>query len=482
MLQSKLFLSVFVLSITVIGGIKNAATAQQYLAMHGSSYAGVSSIFNNPASIGNSVHRWDLQLFSAQTAFYTNTLYARTLNITNLGADKQYMTNGFQDRRLDQNSDLSLLSAMYRINKKHAVAIAFRGKFYQHIQTNAFHYQDSASSLQSFFKLNRNIPFLQGRSEHSGWGELNLSYAGAIAETENSRLTAGASLQISKSLGGAYMRMNGAKFREDINGIDTSYTAYSGVGEYAYSANIDVLQQFGITSNSVRDFVKQSKTSMGISAGLEYIVYNDESYKDNRLSEGRPYSYKIGFSLMDIGAQRYTNSEYTGRFTRDNDDVSDSRIANIMRNVNNTRDFKDSMTALFDSIQTLPASFNMVNPARAIVNVDKWMGGSFFINAQLIIHLNSRASATKLNTNEMGFLAVTPRWETLNWGVFLPMQLTRDGQFWTGLAFKAGPLIAGIHNIGIVKQWALLNGGGYIMLNLHPFRKKISKTRMDCFE
>lgn len=278
------------------------------------------------------------------------------------------------------------------------------------------------------------------------------------------------------------MRVNGAKFREDINGTDTSYTAYSGIGEYAYSSNIDVLQQFGITRNSVLDFIKQSRTSLGISAGLEYIVYNEESYKDNRLSEGRPYSYKVGFSLMDIGTQRYNNSEYTGRFTRDNDDVSDSRIANIMRNVNNTREFKDSMTALFDSVQTLPARFSISNPARAILNVDKWMGGSFFINAQFIIHLNSRTSATKLNTNEMGFLAVTPRWETLNWGVYLPMQLTRDGQFWTGIAFKAGPLIAGIHHIGIAKQWSLLNGGGYIMLNVHLFRKKINKTRMDCFE
>ncbi len=481
MMQEKHFLRIFMMLFS-FGGIQHAATAQQYQATHGSPYAGVSSIFNNPASIGNSLHRWDLQLFSAQTAFYTNTLYARTLNISNLGTDKQYLTNGFQDRKLDQNSDMSLLSAMYRINKKHAVAVAFRGKFYQHIQTNAFHFQDSASSLQSFFKLNRNVPFLQGRSNHSGWGELNLSYAGAIAETENSRLTLGASLQISKSLGGGYMQMNGAKFREDIIGNDTSYTAYSGVGEYAYSANIDILQQSGITRNSILDFIKQSRTSLGISAGLEYIVYNEESYKDNRLFEGRPYAYKVGFSLMDIGIQRYNNSEYTGRFTRDNDDVSDSRIANIMRNVNNTREFKDSMTALFDSVQTLPASFSIANPARAILNVDKWLGSSFFINAQFIIHLNSRTSATKLNTNEMGFLAVTPRWETLNWGVFLPMQLTRDGQFWTGIAFKAGPLIAGIHNIGIAKQWSLLNGGGYIMLNVHPFSKKINKTRMDCFE
>ena len=34
-------------------------SAQQYHAIHGSPYAGVSGAFNNPASIGNSLHRWD---------------------------------------------------------------------------------------------------------------------------------------------------------------------------------------------------------------------------------------------------------------------------------------------------------------------------------------------------------------------------------------------------------------------------------------
>lgn len=482
MVQGKQFLKICILSVIGYWGIQNAVTAQQYQATHGSSYAGVSSIFNNPASIGNSLHRWDVQLFSAQTAFYTNTLYARALNIYNQSANKQYVTNGLQERRLDQNSDLSVLSAMYRINRKHALAIAFRGKYYQHIQTNPFHFEDTVSSLQSFFKLNRNIPFLQGRSTHAGWGEVNLSYAGAISETENSRLTIGATLQIAKSLGGGYARMNGARFREDINGNDTSYTAYSGIGEYAYSANIDVLQQLGVTSSSVSDFFKQSRTSLGLSVGLEYIAYTEESYLDNRKAVGRPYDYKIGISLIDVGAQQYTNSVYTGRFNRDNDDIPDSRIANIMRNVSNTQQFKDSMTVLFDSIQSLPPGFKIANPTRAIINADKWMGGSFFVNAQLVVHLNSRNNGSRLHTNENGFISVTPRWETLNWGVFLPMQLTRDGQFWTGLAFKAGPLIAGIHNLGIIKQWALLNGGGYVMLNIHPFKKKVNKTRMDCFE
>ena len=173
--------------------------AQQYHAIHGSSYAGVSSSFNNPASIGNSLHRWDIQLFSGQSAIYTNTVYAQALKNAALGRKGTYLTNGFQARELNINSDMSILSAMYRINKKHAVAFAFRGKMYNHVYANELNHQDSISSIYSFFKSNRTTPFLESKSVNAGWGELNLTYAGAIAETKNSRLTVGGSLQISKS-------------------------------------------------------------------------------------------------------------------------------------------------------------------------------------------------------------------------------------------------------------------------------------------
>ena len=54
--------------------------------------------------------------------------------------------------------------------------------------------------------------------------------------------------------------MNKARFRENINGSDTSYTSTSGVGEYGYSSNYDVLQQFGATSASIKSFLNEAKS------------------------------------------------------------------------------------------------------------------------------------------------------------------------------------------------------------------------------
>ncbi len=479
-MRTKPFL-LFLLPVLLIP-ITQLGFAQQYHAIHGSPYAGVSGAFNNPASIGNSLHRWDFQLFSGQTSIYTNTIWAQSLKnaITNRPGD--YIKDGFQSRNFTTNSDLSLFSAMYRINKKHAVAIAFRGKMYNHIYTNEFNIQDTSTSLRSFFKLNRTTPFLESKSIHVGWGELNLTYAGALIETDNSRLTAGATLQFSKSLIGGFSKMNKARFRENINGSDTSYTSTSGVGEYGYSSNYDVLQQFGATSASIKSFLNEAKSSIGLTVGLEYIKYDDETYLDRRNYSGRVYNYKIGFSIVDIGSQKFNTSQYTGRFSENNNGISDAAIARAFNGVNNTRDLRDSLAVIYDSVQVLPPTFTIENPTRAIVNFDKQINANFFVNTQMVIHLSNAKNAIKQKSNDYSFITITPRWETLNWGVYMPIQYTRDGQVWTGLAVKAGPVIAGIHRLGILKQGSLLNGGGYILLNIHPFRKKEMKSRIDCFE
>ncbi|WP_439506166.1 hypothetical protein [Sediminibacterium sp.] len=462
--------------------VVNPIVAQQYHAIHGSSYAGVSGAFNNPASIGNSLHRWDIQLFSGQGTVYTNTILAQALKNAVTNRKGAYLTNGFQARELNSNLDMSLFSAMYRINKKHAIAFAFRGKMYNHVYTNELNFQDSSSTINSFFKTNRTTPFIESKTVNAGWGEFNLTYAGAIAETNNSRLTIGATVQISKSLFGGYANMSKIRFREEINGRDTNYISYSGLAEYGYSRNIDVIQNDGVSLNSVKSFIKQARTAVGLSIGLEYLQYDDENDLDKRNYSGRLYNYKIGFSIVDIGAQKFNNSQYTGKFIGNNRSISEGSIARSFRGVDNSQSLRDSLTVLLDSIQVLPAQFNIGNPTRAIFNFDKQINPNFFVNTQMVVHLTSAKNSANKQTNDYSFITITPRWENLKWGIYMPIQYTRDGQAWMGFAIKAGPFIAGIHRIGIIKQGSLLNGGGYILLNIHPFRKKEMKSRVDCFE
>jgi hypothetical protein len=66
---------------------------------------------------------------------------------------------------------------------------------------------------------------------------------------------------------------------------------------------------------------------------------------------------------------------------------------------------------------------------------------------------------------DIALLSVTPRWETLKWGIYLPFQVSMQGQFMAGLALKAGPLLLGFHNLGNISgKNRNVNGGGYLAL------------------
>lgn len=77
-------------------------------------------------------------------------------------------------------------------------------------------------------------------------------------------------------------------------------------------------------------------------------------------------------------------------------------------------------------------------------------------------------------------MSLTPRWETLNWGFYLPIQYNRQGNFWAGIAIKIGPFVGGIHNIGIFKrsnaEWRWLYSIEY-----SPLQKKGTKIEIRLF-
>jgi hypothetical protein len=60
-----------------------------------------------------------------------------------------------------------------------------------------------------------------------------------LAETGRSRLTGGVTLQLMKSLSGAFMRLSKISYLEQKNGTDTAYLFSNGRGSYAYSDNYD---------------------------------------------------------------------------------------------------------------------------------------------------------------------------------------------------------------------------------------------------
>ena len=222
----------------------------------------------------------------------------------------------------------------------------------------------------------------------------------------------------------------------------------------------------------------ETKMGLGLSIGIEYVLYN--SYQNNNGNTNTNYAWKFGASIMDIGTNSFAPSRNSTVFNNPIQGMPDYQVDAKLYSPASLQQLRDSLASLFQNSATITDNFTVSNPTRLVINVDRNLGNHFYVNGDLSLNFFSTSSAGKLHSRELNLLTVTPRWETTALGFYLPIQYNTQGQLWMGAALKLGPLIMGIHSFGIMKTNPRLNGGGYLMLSIHPFGRNEGKTVFDC--
>jgi len=456
-----------------------SVNGQEYHAINGSPYAGAASIFNNPASSVNSIYKWSLNVFSFQTTVATNNLTLLNTSLTKPGNAILSFDEGSNSHYAHQNLDLNLFSLQYKIDEKRAFSFGLRGRMYNHLKTSPIIGNDTITSNLSFLKANRTTPFIDGYLTHAGWIETNLNYSQVLIETKNQRLTGGITINLLKGISGAYAKLNKLSVSEFVNGIDTGYTLVRGGFNYAYSNNYDNTNTS--STQLVKDFLKNSLSSLGLSLGMEYSIYNND-FNERESNNPINYSWKFGLSIMDLGHNTFKPSEYAGNFYSPKANITDAVVGNKFSNIPAIDAFRDSIKSIFQNYDAITSNYTISTPTRIILNVDKNLGKHFAVNTELNMNLFSTANYAKLLTRELNLLTVTPRWETIFLGYYMPIQYNTQGNLWVGAAIKIGPLTIGLHDISWTKKINSINGGGYILFSLHPFNTKKVIRRFDCPE
>jgi hypothetical protein len=448
--------------------------AQSYKPTYGSAFAGSTSIFNNPASSVNQAFKWEATLFSAQANFNSNLFYIQN--------DSIGFHQGMYPKYLHANIDLNLLNLLYKPNNKQAFSVGIRARTFNHIKTEPLVALTGMKSIHDFFVLNRQTPYLQAFLTHSGWIETNLNYAQEIFRDQKSTLTAGITLQINKSISGAYATVNKLSYLESTNGIDTAYTLSAGGASFGYSSNYD--ETTAGSANTSSDFIKNGKTSLGLSIGAEYLIYNTEAHSF-QTNHPLNYALKIGVSIMDIGGVGYKNGIFSSVFNGVSPAISDPLLMRKTAGLANSQQLRDSLSTAFASTTQMPETFTISKPTRLNINIDKPLGNDFFINADLTVNMHASGGLTKFRVRDLNLITLTPRYETLHVGLYLPIQFNTQGQLMVGGAVKLGPLTVGVHRL----RWLTnssnmdnISGGGYMMLSVHPISLKKIKTIIDCLE
>ncbi|HTE30016.1 MAG TPA: DUF5723 family protein [Chryseolinea sp.] len=439
--------------------------SQHYSAIHGSNYSGSLGVYNNPSSIVNVPYKWDLTLFGAQFQTISNAVTGRNFPSYFSGSDYEAKQGNFI-RKADVNVNLRLLNARYSISQKKAIAFGLNFRSNLQLATSPVNYHDSIVSTSSFLEVNQLSQHLNARFAGSAWMEVYGTYAFTLWDQESSRLNAGVTLKFLKGMSGGFVELNNVNINKQQQADETLYTIANGDAKYGYSSNHGDASSFDLS-----DLFGGSKAGFAVDLGVEYLVksqelttvYDDVTYND--------YDWKIGVSLLDLGANNFTYGSESRSVASLKEDVSGRVLNEKFHDVKNLSSFNDSLATIVGETNALTGNFSIMNPARAVVNVDRYLTGNFYLNGELSVNLIPESSK-KLALRETKLLTITPRWETRRLGVYLPFEYTTRGNFWVGAALKAGPLLVGTHNLlNAFAPNKTLGGGAYIALIIRPWKE-----------
>ena len=444
--------------------------AQNYDAINGSSYAGSLGVGGNPASIVNVPYAWDITPVSVQVKQATNAITINKYSLLSSPKNaKVVVQNGDKKWFAFANQDIHLFNTRINLNSKAAIAFGANIRNYFYAAGSQANYIDTIHSLRDFLSLNvNNIP-LSAQSVVSTWAELYGSYAQTIFEEGNRVLNAGITLKVNRNLAGGYGKAAGLSYIPATVNNEPGYLLTGGNLQYAYSSNFDAIDSNKSNSVNRKAFLQKTYSSISADIGFEYLILTDEDKE-----EGGDYAYetKIGLSVLDIGSNKYKRGNRSRLAVAGKGGITDSVIENKFTTINSVDDFNDSLASIANSITQLTGDFYIYQQTRLQINIDQHLANNFFINVAVTVPIINIAAKNSLYLKDMNLLAVTPRWELKAVGVYLPILLNNQHQLWVGGAFKAGPLLLGIHNLAnLVSKNTTQNGGFYFAFTIRPGKK-----------
>lgn len=469
-------------------GICNQSIAQNYHAVNGSSLAGSITVHNNPASILSAPYRWDVTLFGTQVKSATNAFTIHNYSLLSSPANSRYSIDaGDYARKADLNFNTNLLNARFAINRNKAIALGMNARGYARVRTSGFNFIDTLEDINNFFIINPTVSSYKADVVSSSWIEIYASYSQTIWDDTRGRLNAGVTLKAMRGISGGYAKLQNVQISTVSEpGGGLGYQIASGDLAYGYSANYDKYIDESLGKQSFMNFLTNTEGGLSMDIGVEYLVktqaVNTFYDEDDGYYE---YEWKIGLSLLDIGRNQFKHGRESARAINPRNTVTADTLQQKFETVQDFAGFNDSLATIVNNYSSLAFSpkFIINNPTRLVLNVDRYLFNDFYLNGEVSFNLSSLAGKKNWYVRELNFLTVTPRWETRRWGAYLPIQYNSAGKFWIGGAFKAGPVLLGIHNLSnLFLKNNMQNGGGYLAIIIRAGKKTENARykKVDC--
>lgn len=443
--------------------------SQNYYALQGSNYAGSLGVGNNPASIVNTPYKWDVTILGIQKKNATNSVIIHNWSLlSNPGKSQYSIKEGDYRRYAYDDFNVNLLNTRIALTRKQVIGFGLNLRSYSQASTGPINFIDTLTSTRDFFDLGNYNRKLSGDFNHSAWMEFYVTWAQTLWDNADSRLNAGITAKISRGLSSGYINIRNGSATPTVHNNISDYTLQDVFAEYGYSGNYDGWKKGRSTNQNVRDFIGHTQPGFSFDLGVEYLlrshqfstVWYDDTYYD--------YDWKIGLSLLDVGFNQFKYGIQSRKVSGFQPNVTDTVVDVRFDNIHKLEDFNNQLPGIAKNIQQPTGMFHVINPTRLVLNVDRFLGGAWYVNGNASLNLSS-LTGSQLRLTELNMLTVTPRWETRRLGFFLPIQFNTKEQLWIGGAVKLGPLLLGIHNWAtVLSKNKMQNGGAYLALVIRP--------------
>ncbi len=467
--MKKIFVPLFLLASTVIH-------AQDFLGLSTGNYAGITGVDVQPASIADSRYRFDINLSAVSFGFKSNFLgFSREFAIKNKFDFSDYNSyNDFKTNVLKfngaagnnnnfanvRNTVQIPVSFMLTTGKKSAVALNMRSRTMFAAQNVSYDFAKFAYDGFPFDTLGTSKSLTADNLSMRGvsYLDIGVTYARVLLNQNKHFVKGGVTGKYLAGISSVYLNADKLAVNS-LNDVNNTINFNSGgtVVDYAHSAtNFNVnpkgykpdLSSFGYDAGLVYEFRgRVAKFKLGKLNGDGNIVSKLRRDKNK-------YSLRLGASLLNIGQLKFNS-------------VADARPFTINKNIGfNNSGVKNIAT--FDSLirnnvsyaTGATAAYTMALPSALNVQADLHILSGLYINGMMHRPFTRFNADATYRTATPDFYAITPRFETRAFGVYVPLMLNRgDNQndYTIGTTLRLGPVFVGTNKLSTLFKKSEIN-------------------------
>ena len=422
----------------------NLSLGQNLLGIVNSNYSGSSGVILNPSSFTNSKLDFDLNLITFGGHIQTdygfidknkyNPINPFKNGFTDFSSYEMYNTN--RDGYLNGNIMLYLPSFMKTVGN-HSFGFFCDYRF----ESNTT--QVPINIIRCLYG-GHNLPQDTMKNMHSdkfnfglmAWGELGGTYSQKVIDDNEKILVAGVNIKLLESNFGAFCNTRKVDYDfPNANDIDID--------------NIDV--KFGIADVSSGK-IKIYGYGMGTDLGVSYYKKNSNAASNlNQSVDFANYKYKIGLSIIDIGAIGFKNS-----YMYDVNTYTDHSII-----ANNTTN-KDSLTDLNNSGLTSKRKLYIVLPTAVSLQFDYNVNNKIYVSS--VVTQNLKVFGDQLRRPSL--IAICPRYESRKFEVSIPLSIYDYKIPRIGISLRYRSITIGTEKVGWLFKFNNYTGmDGYISIH-----------------